>query len=404
MQTSELISVGLYGATSGAAALAIFLVGRRRPSVKAYQAMVGFFACVAVNAAANMNIAGASDRLFWTELLKAPFLASFAPFLLLSVEDLVSDRPLAWRWRDLLHFSVAAYLALCAFTAVLLRAEPDTGQLAPFVTVGTLAMLGQCTVYLALTLRMLTRLRPRLMQVFASTDTRELAWLRLTAWLIGVNWAMTVAYNLGVWQGSDLAFSSLGFVTIVLMALYSATQRPAFQADNDGPLRLMVPVEGADEFEGGGGEPNQLPKYSRSLLDETRLKRISAKITTAFSRDLLYRDPNLSLRKLSEHTSVPESQLSQTFTRKHGTSFYGYVNQWRIDEAKERLLDGEANVLDIALQVGFNSRSAFYRAFKETTGLAPATFRKTPQLGENTSGEVAPGAAVSIGPHSTSKS
>ena len=56
-----------------------------------------------------------------------------------------------------------------------------------------------------------------------------------------------------------------------------------------------------------------------------------------------------------------------------------YVNGYRIDRAKELLseLDGHSDsVLNIALSVGFNSNSAFYKAFRKAVGQAPARYRR----------------------------
>jgi AraC-like DNA-binding protein len=72
-------------------------------------------------------------------------------------------------------------------------------------------------------------------------------------------------------------------------------------------------------------------------------------------------------------------------------SFYHYVNRWRVEEAKRLLLTTDANVLNIAHDVGFNSRSAFYNAFRTVTGESPVTFRKRADVGGERDGS---GAAI----------
>lgn len=39
------------------------------------------------------------------------------------------------------------------------------------------------------------------------------------------------------------------------------------------------------------------------------------------------------------------------------------------------LLAGDKTVLDIAMEVGFNARSSFYKAFKKETGATPGEYR-----------------------------
>jgi AraC-like DNA-binding protein len=59
-----------------------------------------------------------------------------------------------------------------------------------------------------------------------------------------------------------------------------------------------------------------------------------------------------------------------------GTTFYELVNRLRIEHAKRLLMsDVERNVLDVALEVGFNAKSTFNTAFKRHAGMTPSEFR-----------------------------
>ncbi|UWR78319.1 helix-turn-helix domain-containing protein (plasmid) [Phaeobacter inhibens] len=56
---------------------------------------------------------------------------------------------------------------------------------------------------------------------------------------------------------------------------------------------------------------------------------------------------------------------------KIGQRFFDYINHWRIQDAKNRLRSSDATILAIAYDVGFNSRSSFYTAFKRELGADP---------------------------------
>lgn len=71
-----------------------------------------------------------------------------------------------------------------------------------------------------------------------------------------------------------------------------------------------------------------------------------------------------------------EADHSQTFARQIGLSFFDYVNAKRVEAAKVMLRQGGESVIDIAVAVGFNSRSAFYNAFKTAVGTTPAAYRR----------------------------
>ncbi len=59
-----------------------------------------------------------------------------------------------------------------------------------------------------------------------------------------------------------------------------------------------------------------------------------------------------------------------------GTSFYDYINRLRIEAAKEQLLrEKGVPIIDIALEVGFNNKATFYKAFKKYVRSTPSQFR-----------------------------
>jgi AraC-like DNA-binding protein len=53
-----------------------------------------------------------------------------------------------------------------------------------------------------------------------------------------------------------------------------------------------------------------------------------------------------------------------------------FVNQWRIEATKPKIIANQDTVLNIALDVGFNARSWFYKTFKQEAGKTPSEFRK----------------------------
>ena len=60
-------------------------------------------------------------------------------------------------------------------------------------------------------------------------------------------------------------------------------------------------------------------------------------------------------------------------------NFYNFINEFRIEAAKEILQDPSSkgkNILQIAYEVGFNSKSAFNTYFKRLTGKTPSAYRK----------------------------
>ena len=92
-----------------------------------------------------------------------------------------------------------------------------------------------------------------------------------------------------------------------------------------------------------------------------------------------YLDSNLTLEKIAEEMQLSKSHLSKIINTELSIGFVDYVNALRVEEAKGYLINPEFSkytLESIGLEAGFNSKSAFYTAFKKTTGLTPTEFKK----------------------------
>jgi len=90
----------------------------------------------------------------------------------------------------------------------------------------------------------------------------------------------------------------------------------------------------------------------------------------------LFQQNDLSLSRLAEAAGMNVHLASKAINECSGGNFYDWVNLYRIDKAKSLLLDSDAQVSRICYDVGFNSKSTFYAAFKKVTGLTPGAYRK----------------------------
>ncbi|MGC4038206.1 MAG: helix-turn-helix domain-containing protein [Chitinophagaceae bacterium] len=95
--------------------------------------------------------------------------------------------------------------------------------------------------------------------------------------------------------------------------------------------------------------------------------------------DKVYLNPNLNLATLSEHTGVAAKTISAVLNQHLRKSFNEFVNGYRVNEFREKVLLPEMNnltIAGIALECGFNSQATFQRTFKELTGKSPSEYRK----------------------------
>lgn len=120
--------------------------------------------------------------------------------------------------------------------------------------------------------------------------------------------------------------------------------------------------------EGGAG-------ISSSKLDEL-WKRIQLEM----DENKIWKDTNLSRDSFAELLGCSHTYLTEAIRRMTGMAFSGFVNSYRLQEAKRMLTDissPEVPLKTIAAESGFSSLSNFYTLFKKDTGMPPAVFRKT---------------------------
>ena len=94
--------------------------------------------------------------------------------------------------------------------------------------------------------------------------------------------------------------------------------------------------------------------------------------------DKVYRQHDLTLPKLAAMVDCSVNHLSQVINSGIGLSFFDYLNQQRVEYAKQMLSepsDKHQSILNIALTAGFNSNSSFYAAFKKASQQTPAQYR-----------------------------
>jgi AraC-like DNA-binding protein/ligand-binding sensor domain-containing protein len=127
---------------------------------------------------------------------------------------------------------------------------------------------------------------------------------------------------------------------------------------------------------------NERKKYENTYLAPEKAEKYLADLLAFIEKEKPYHHPDLTINTLSEMISIPYYHLSQIINDKMNINFNEFINRYRIDEAIEMLSakNSTNNILEIAYDVGFNSKSTFYIAFKKQTGMTPSNFKKTKGL------------------------
>jgi AraC-like DNA-binding protein len=117
----------------------------------------------------------------------------------------------------------------------------------------------------------------------------------------------------------------------------------------------------------------------------TTAKKLSEENTQEWSKRLdnlmlekhLFENPNLKLNDLAQEMDISGHQLSQFLNDHLGKNFTLFVNEYRIQEACNRLVSQtNLSIEGIGFDVGFNSKSTFFAAFKKVKSMTPAQYQQ----------------------------
>lgn len=156
----------------------------------------------------------------------------------------------------------------------------------------------------------------------------------------------------------DLQFSS--YVVLALLLLFSFLFNSNIINQNYLPAHIKKE------------HPDDVPATPKQVSDE-RFQKLKEVLET----EKYYEDENLSLHKLSGYLDMKPVDLTELIKASEYSNFYDLINSYRIEAIKQELVTSNEQIMVIAYNNGFNSKSAFNRIFKNTTGQTPSEYRKS---------------------------
>jgi len=120
--------------------------------------------------------------------------------------------------------------------------------------------------------------------------------------------------------------------------------------------------------------PAVIRKHTKKDLPHTLLQ----KIKTVIEEDEIYMQPAISLAQFAEAIDAPTYLVTRAIKFIYKKSFPEVINSFRINAIKQKLSQPDfANekIEDLAYDVGFNTASTFYNAFKKETSMSPREYQ-----------------------------
>jgi AraC-like DNA-binding protein len=118
---------------------------------------------------------------------------------------------------------------------------------------------------------------------------------------------------------------------------------------------------------------------NKERLKVAEVENLQKLIETAMGKEQLYLASDLSLSALAEKLKTTSNNLSWVLNKVYQKNFYEFVNEYRVRDFINRIKHDEhkqLTIFSIALEVGFNSKSTFNKAFKTITQETPSAYIK----------------------------
>ncbi len=323
-----------------------------------------------------------SHELFTSfQLLSISFISLFmlhGIFLLFYVSSLVSHKK-GFNKKSLIHLTpfilFNVYLIVISFFPEIAKTirldHAHSNSHIPVISLFFLILTALSgPIYVILSIRFFKKHDIHIFNNFSYYENVNLVWLRNLVYVFGIIWTALIVitvihhvFNLfSPVFCTDGLFLSLS-VFVILIGYFGFKQK------------VILNIETSEKKD--YGEDSKI-KYAGSLLTEVDANEYSKKLNNFMIQSKPFLKPSLTLNDLAADLGISSHYLSQIINEKFELNFFEFINKHRVEEVKEKLQDSKFenySFLGIALESGFNSKSAFNRIFKNYTGQTPSQYK-----------------------------
>jgi AraC-like DNA-binding protein len=179
---------------------------------------------------------------------------------------------------------------------------------------------------------------------------------------------LTQIENFDIVSGSkDIAWLALSFIPY-FVGYFAIQQSETFKAS---PKSISIFDDVLDETI----ESNITPSINEPLPEN--LIQYVESIETHMKNNKPFTNPKISLNELAGQLKMPSHLLSKIINDHFHQNFFDYINSYRVEEFKQMVKEPKnqnLTFLGLAYEVGFNSKTAFNRAFKKITNQTPREY------------------------------
>lgn len=272
-------------------------------------------------------------------------------------KDLLHLLPMLLSFLGLLQFySLAAPEKLASVRALYQLTQP-TEMMLFFWNLYTIQLL----VYVWMSRKLVSQRQQLTTERSAGYPNSDYGWLQKLLWIF-VAYLVFAFLTISVLTIANTYLGTIDYISIFILTIFIHT------------IAIMAIIEPENMFP---MLERLRKKYRNSALTRADRERVVKQLMSLMKDQQPYLERDLKLKDLAACLNLPPHHLSQILNQQLASNFYDFVNDYRIKEAKARLIDPTRQHLTIeaiATDVGFKSRASFYRIFKKATGKTPTEF------------------------------
>lgn len=312
---------------------------------------------------------------------------TFGPYLFIYTKYLIY-RKFFFRSKDYIHFIPFLFFFISYFIFFNgdlaleghLLLEKDGYMFIRFLYSG--ATIISVIYYTLATLYLLRRYRKNLTDRFSYfSSANELNWVYFLTFLFATTYLTLLVlnvYNLKLNEAyfntgfvSDISISVLAFS----VSFFGLKQPYLFKVIKD---KKRLKKEEIDEVVAEEIEEEVKEKYKQSTLSEAVKKDYIEKLLEHMKVERPHLNSELTVQDLSKQLNIPRHHLTEVLNVDLEKNFFNFINEYRVEEVKKRLIDKKhehLTIVAIAFDSGFNSKSTFNSIFKQFTDMTPSKWR-----------------------------
>lgn len=306
-----------------------------------------------------------------------PFPLLFGPLLYLYVEFSLRAEQ-RWKWSDWMHFLpfVVCYLFMIPFLFGSSAEEKllsdsldfDSGYRLFFIA-SFIAFIISGLLYPFLAFKKTITYQQMLDDNFAYKEEISLTWLKsLIIGLLCIFFVVILVVVLNLGFGVQFGFNSdlisyIFIVAFISVLGFMGIRHQGIFTEKRKSKQAIVEVKSVS--------------YQKSGLKRGDADDLHEKLLLLMQTEKPYLEPKLSLGQLADKLGITSNNLSQVINQCEEKNFYDFVNGYRVNEFIALASSPEnrnMNLLGIAFDAGFNSKSSFNQVFKKSTGKTPREY------------------------------